>query len=265
MPQCRGERDGLVRRADQHTSSDPIANVWDNGGGSNAIKSRCSRVGATLTAPKTALTGSGVPAAQQLRGTAITLGAVQKTVPSDSGQAGQRALGVPTARMPSVRARLDASGAASESVPAPAWDMQPAFAWQTRVYYEDTDAGGVVYYANYLRFLERCRTEWMRALGFGQRDLAQRDGVLFVVAGAELQFLRSAILDDELTVGARLVERRASYVVFEQQAMRGSELLCRAKVKVACIDARTKKPTRLPAALASALAGAVRPRAVPVD
>ncbi|HXY05605.1 MAG TPA: tol-pal system-associated acyl-CoA thioesterase [Burkholderiaceae bacterium] len=157
------------------------------------------------------------------------------------------------------------SQVAAEGVQRLAARAQAGYLWRVRVYYEDTDAGGVVYYANYLRFFERCRTEWMRALGFGQRELSQRDGVLFVVAGAELQFLRSAVLDDELTIGACLAERHASYVVFDQQAMRGSELLCRARVKVACIGARTMKPTRLPIALVTALSKITQQPAVPAD
>lgn len=127
------------------------------------------------------------------------------------------------------------------------------FVWRVRVYYEDTDAGGVVYYANYLRFFERCRTEWLRALGFGQRELAERDGVVFVVAEAEIRYLRPAKLDDEIDIYAHVAQRFASYVVFEQQARRGSELLCRGRVKVACLDGRTRKPTRLPAALVALL------------
>ncbi len=129
----------------------------------------------------------------------------------------------------------------------------PTFFWPVRVYYEDTDTGGVVYYANYLRFFERCRTEWMRALGYGQRELAERDAVMFVVAGAEIQYVRSARLDDELQVDARLAERYASYVVFEQQAWRGAELLSHGRIKVACVDARTMRPRRIPAALGDAL------------
>ncbi len=137
--------------------------------------------------------------------------------------------------------------------------MQRAFVWRVRVYYEDTDSGGVVYYANYLRFFERCRTEWMRALGFGQRELAQREHILFVVVAAELQFLRSAVLDDELDIDACVGERGASYLVFEQAAQRGSEVLCRARVKVACIAATTMKPTRLPSPLVAALSCAAAP------
>jgi acyl-CoA thioester hydrolase len=132
----------------------------------------------------------------------------------------------------------------------------PHFCWPVRVYYEDTDAGGVVYYANYLRFFERCRTEWMRSLGFGQHELAERDGVLFVVAAAEVKYLLPARLDDELLVDAHIAERYGSYVVFEQVARRGERVLCRSRMKVACVDAQSMRPTRLPAALAAALAPA---------
>jgi len=128
------------------------------------------------------------------------------------------------------------------------------FTWPVRIYYEDTDAGGVVYYANYLRFFERCRTEWMRKLGFGQSELAAKAGVIFVVAAAELRYLRPARLDDELIIDACVAERYASYVVFEQQAWRGEQLLCRGKFKVACVDAQTLRPTRLPEALNTGLA-----------
>jgi acyl-CoA thioester hydrolase len=135
----------------------------------------------------------------------------------------------------------------------------PGFAMSLRVYYEDTDAGGVVYYANHLRFYERCRTEWLRAAGVEQRRLAEREGLMFVVAGAELQYLRPARLDDELRIDARVAAHGASYVVFEQRAWRGTELLSRGRVKVACVDAARLRPRRLPAALAAALN--VAPRA----
>jgi acyl-CoA thioester hydrolase len=127
------------------------------------------------------------------------------------------------------------------------------YSWPVRVYYEDTDAGGVVYYANYLRFFERCRTEWMRSIGFGQSELVERHGVLFVVAAADIRYIRPARLDDELIIEARIVERYSSYVVFEQKALRASELLSRARVKIACVDARSLRPVRLPAALADLL------------
>ncbi len=127
------------------------------------------------------------------------------------------------------------------------------FFWPVRVYYEDTDAGGVVYYANYLRFFERCRSEWMRALGFGQQELLERDKVLFVVASALVKYQRPARLDDALQIEARIVHRFASYVVFEQRALRGSQVLCRCRAKVACVDAQTMRPTRVPEALATLL------------
>jgi acyl-CoA thioester hydrolase len=147
-------------------------------------------------------------------------------------------------------ARAAAAGATAACAGSPA-----PFVWRVRVYYEDTDSGGVVYYANYLRFFERCRTEWMRSLGFGQRELSEREGVVFVVAHAEIAYRRSARLDDELTIDARIAERYASYVVFEQQAWRGTELLSEARVKVACVDVQSMRPARLPPALAACLSG----------
>jgi len=110
-----------------------------------------------------------------------------------------------------------------------------------------------VYYANYLRFFERCRSEWMRALGFGQQELLERDKVLFVVASAQVKYLRPARLDDALQIEARIVHRFASYVVFEQRALLGSHVLCRCRAKVACVDAQTMRPTRVPEALAALL------------
>ena len=185
-------------------------------------------------------------------------------MPSGSRPIGQTGSAAPIAPAAPARAgRVEPLAAASKVEELPTPHTQPGFVWRVRVYYEDTDCGGVVYYANYLRFFERCRTEWMRALGFGQRQLAQREHILFVVAGAELQFLRSAVLDDELLIDARLAERGASYVVFEQKAQRGSEVLCRALVKVACIAASTKRPTRLPAPLIAALRAASLPAYTP--
>jgi acyl-CoA thioester hydrolase len=185
-------------------------------------------------------------------------------VPSGSGPIGQPGSAAPIAAAAPARAEcVESLAAVAQVAQLPAARAQPGFVWRVRVYYEDTDSGGVVYYANYLRFFERCRTEWMRALGFGQRELAQREHVLFVVAGAELQFLRSAVLDDELLIDACLAGRGASYVVFEQKAQRGSEVLCRARVKVACIAASTMKPTRLPAPLVAALSAASPPACAP--
>ena len=123
-----------------------------------------------------------------------------------------------------------------------------------RVYYEDTDAAGVVYYANYLRFFERARTEWLRSAGFQQRAIAGEHGIVFVVAEASLRYRRPAHLDDELRILTGIAERHGSFLVFAQDALRGEELLCSGRVKVACVDAERLRPTRLPAAIEEHLA-----------
>ncbi|MBK9243889.1 MAG: tol-pal system-associated acyl-CoA thioesterase [Burkholderiales bacterium] len=131
----------------------------------------------------------------------------------------------------------------------PATDDRADFLWTVRVYYEDTDAAGIVYYANYLKYFERCRTEWLRSLGFDQRQMAVAERLQFVVAGLSVQYLRPARLDDSLTIEATIVERARTYVVFSQRARRGAELLAAARVKVACVDTARLAPARLPAAL----------------
>jgi acyl-CoA thioester hydrolase len=128
------------------------------------------------------------------------------------------------------------------------------FRWPVRVYYEDTDAGGVVYYANYLKFFERCRTEWLRALGIDQSALAREQGLQFVVARIEVKYLAPARLDDELTIEARLAQLGRCSLAFEQVALRGGEPLAGAQVTVACVDARQRRPTRLPERLRELLA-----------
>lgn len=132
-------------------------------------------------------------------------------------------------------------------------NTDPSFRLPIRVYYEDTDAGGVVYHANFLRFFERCRTEWLRALGFHQTELAQRDGILFVVAAVRVEYLRPARLDDDLVIDARIATLHRSALTFVQHARRGTEPLCRAEVKVVCVDAATLRPTRLPQPLTNFL------------
>ncbi len=128
------------------------------------------------------------------------------------------------------------------------------FRWPVRVYFEDTDAAGLVYYANYLKFFERCRTEWLRSFGIDQRDLATRDGVQFVVVDLEVRYHRPARLDDLLTIEAAIAAQARSWLEFRQQALRGAELLVSARVKVACIDAARLAPVRLPPLLLRRLA-----------
>lgn len=124
-----------------------------------------------------------------------------------------------------------------------------AFAWPVRVYYEDTDAGGVVYYANYLKYFERCRTEWLRALGVDQAQLARDEALQFVVSEIQCRYLRPARLDDELRIEARVAERARCSLQFEQRALRGAEVLAQARVTIACVDVASGRPRRLPAAI----------------
>lgn len=123
------------------------------------------------------------------------------------------------------------------------------FLWPVRIYYEDTDSGGVVYYANYLKYLERARTEWLRAQGTEQDELKSGQGVLFAVRSLNVDYLKPAVFNDELVVSVRPAETGAASIVFEQEVRRGDELLCRAKVKIACIDSETLKPKKIPASV----------------
>ena len=127
--------------------------------------------------------------------------------------------------------------------------------WPVRVYYEDTDAGGVVYHAGYLRFLERARTEWLRAQGYSQARLKAEESLVFTVVSMQLEFLKPARLDDLLSVRSRATLSGGASVAFEQEILRGeSERILAAQVRVACLDAAEFRPRRLPAALRASLA-----------
>ena len=123
------------------------------------------------------------------------------------------------------------------------------FALPVRVYYEDTDAGGVVYYANYLKFCERARTEWLRTLGVSQQTLIDEQRLAFVVRSLQADYLASARLDDALTVVTRVATLRRASILFEQQVMRGQELLFTTRVLLASIDLHRQKPVAIPASL----------------
>jgi len=127
------------------------------------------------------------------------------------------------------------------------------FSWTVRVYYEDTDTGGVVYYANYLKFMERARTEWLRELGFTQAELMSRDDVLFAVRHVELEYLQPARLDDTLRIDVELVDAGRASMTLAQQITKLNEpgVLCMGKVKIACLKASTFKPIALPPAIRS--------------
>lgn len=130
------------------------------------------------------------------------------------------------------------------------------FTWPVRVYWEDTDGGGVVYYANYLKFLERARTEWLRSLGFVQTELAKDPGIVFVVASLSIDYKRPARLDDALTVTCDVEPEGSVCIQFLQRIVRGSEVLVEARCRVACLDAASFRPKRLPASIAAAAAEA---------
>jgi len=115
-----------------------------------------------------------------------------------------------------------------------------------RVYWEDTDAGGVVFFANYLKFFERARSEWLRALGFGQERLRTDTGAVFVVADTAVRYLRPARLDDELQVTVRVVDAGRATMTIAQQAWRQGELLAEGHIRIGCVDAGTFKPRRIP-------------------
>jgi len=128
-----------------------------------------------------------------------------------------------------------------------------AFTIPVRVYYEDTDAGGVVYYANYLRFFERCRTEWMRFAGHDQSALAANEGIGFVARKATCEYLKPARLDDELTVGLEVERLTGVRVVFRQHVRRGDEELVTGTVEIACVNMSTMTPAKIPEFLHSKL------------
>ncbi len=115
-----------------------------------------------------------------------------------------------------------------------------------RIYYEDTDAGGVVYYANYLKFMERARSEWLRSLGLDVVELAREEQVLFAVYRATVDFKAPARLNDEVVVTAGLSRVRRVGLSFEQEVSRNQTLLCRADVKIACVNAVDFRPRPIP-------------------
>ena len=128
------------------------------------------------------------------------------------------------------------------------------FRLPVRVYYEDTDAGGVVYHTGYIRFFERARTEWLRSLGFSQQQLTQEAGVLFTVVDLTVRYVKPARLDDLLDVSARPHLAGGASMAFEQEIRNAAgELLAAAEVRVACVRAGSLRPCRLPAAIAARL------------
>jgi acyl-CoA thioester hydrolase len=124
-----------------------------------------------------------------------------------------------------------------------------AFGWPVRVYWEDTDAGGVVYYANYLKFMERARSEWLRAFGFEQDALRDEAGIVFVVRRVEIDYLSPARFNDQLEVSVGLHEIGRASLSVQQTLTRGPTRLASAQVTLACVDAARFKPVKIPASI----------------
>jgi len=129
----------------------------------------------------------------------------------------------------------------------------PVFTWPIRVYWEDTDAGGIVFYANYLKFFERARTEWLRTLGVAQSGLKKDSGGMFVVSETTLRYLAPSRLDDELLVTAQLEAGGRASLIIAQKAFRGDTLLCDGTIRIGWVDAATLRPGRIPPAILQAL------------
>lgn len=133
--------------------------------------------------------------------------------------------------------------------------MAAPFDWPVRVYWEDTDAGGIVFYANYLKFFERARTEWLRTLGIEQARLREQAGGMFIVSDTAVRYLRPARLDDELRVTAELTEAGRASMTLRQQALQygSGELVAEGTIRIGWVDAATLRPARIPAVILDAL------------
>lgn len=123
------------------------------------------------------------------------------------------------------------------------------FKWPVRVYYEDTDAGGVVFYANYLKFFERARTEMLRSVGFEQDRLIAKDNVIFVVRSLNIDYLKPARFNEQIFVSAKIIENKKTSLIFEQTITRQDDVLCSGNVRIACLDAQSMRPKPIPVAI----------------
>ena len=120
------------------------------------------------------------------------------------------------------------------------------FIWPVRVYYEDTDAGGVVFYANYLKFFERTRTEMLRAMGYEQDVLMINPGIVFAVRSVQIEYLKSARFNELIEVSAEIIDAKRASLTFEQLITRGDDVLCTSITRIACLDANTLRPKEIP-------------------
>jgi acyl-CoA thioester hydrolase len=149
--------------------------------------------------------------------------------------------------------RPPARKGSSQSIAPAGAPVAATFSLPVRVYYQDTDAGGVVFHGKYLSFFERARTEWLRHLGFDVRQLAEQHGVLFIVRELRVNYLRPAQVDDMLTVTAALDNLGRAQFTLDQRVLRGADLLVQGAVNLACVSAEGLKPARVPTRLYTAL------------
>ena len=136
--------------------------------------------------------------------------------------------------------------------------MSKVFVWPVRVYYEDTDTGGVVYYANYLKFMERARTEWLRSFGFEQDDLIKNEKMIFAVRSVQVDYLKPALFNESLEVTVSIASAGRASVVFDQEILRLNqegqhEVLSRGKVKLACLHSESLRPRPIPDPIAEVI------------
>ncbi len=135
--------------------------------------------------------------------------------------------------------------------------QKATFQWPIRVYWEDTDAGGIVFYANYLKFFERSRTEWLRSLGIEQQRLRESEGGMFIVSDTSVRYLRPARLDDELLVTSTLQELGRASITIGQQALlksgQDNALLCTGTIRIGWVNSNTLQPARIPASIIDSL------------
>jgi len=132
------------------------------------------------------------------------------------------------------------------------------FRWPVRIYYEDTDAAGIVYHANYLKFMERARTEWLRQIGYEQNELAASVGILFVVRKIVIDYIQPARFNDETLVVSRVARLGRASLAFAQDIVSQRDVLSRAKVKVGCLDANSLRPIAIPADIYTEIDNATR-------
>ncbi|MCW9030290.1 MAG: tol-pal system-associated acyl-CoA thioesterase [Gammaproteobacteria bacterium] len=125
-------------------------------------------------------------------------------------------------------------------------ENENVFLWPIRIYYEDTDSGGVVYYANYLKFMERARTEWLRAEGFEQDELIAKENVIFAVRSVQADYLSPARFNEKLVISTKVIKKGKASITVEQVVKRDKDILCKATIKIACLSADDFKPAIMP-------------------